>query len=224
MLQKYLLVYRSTQNFFHVQKNPRGFGKWNLAISRRYRKNHKKIRESSNPNTEHRKTEKDQIDNERYKDNEARIDRETLYIWQNDLIIHQVRAGIYELMMSVTHEEVKSAINHLKKNTTPDAYRIMAKHIQPTQESIVPPLTKCIYGKQDYRAFVPATTSKRGSVHTGSVKGKYPRIQSDHSNNSVYTIQTKLNNLLDTTQNSLQGGFTAKTTLSNAAISNTSTS
>ena len=46
--------------------------------------------------------------------------------------------------MPVTHNEVESAINHLKKNKAPDAYGITAEHIQLAQESLIPILTSLV--------------------------------------------------------------------------------
>ena len=62
-------------------------------------------------------------------------------VFLNDLIIHQVCTEINKPEMPVTHDEVESAINHLKKNKAPDAYGITTEHIQLAQESLIPILT-----------------------------------------------------------------------------------
>ena len=62
----------------------------------------------------------------------------------NDILIQQVCSDINEPVIPVSHEEVKCAFNHLKKNKAPDAYGITSEHIQLAQETLIPLLTSLV--------------------------------------------------------------------------------
>ena len=146
-------------------------------------------------------------------------------VFLNDLIIHQVCTEINEPVMPVTHDEVESAINHLKKNKAPDAYGITAEHIQLAQESLIPILTSLV-NKTIELGSLPQHL-KEGVLTPVLKKGKDQKIPSSYRGITVttvfskileHTIQTRLDSLLGPTQSSLQRGFTAKTSPLNAAF------
>ena len=62
----------------------------------------------------------------------------------NDLLIQQMCRDVNKPVLPVTHDEVKDAIKHLKKNKSPDAYGITAEHVQLARKYLPPLITAFI--------------------------------------------------------------------------------
>ena len=143
----------------------------------------------------------------------------------NDLLIQQICRDVNEPILPVTHEEVREAIKHLKKNKAPDAYGITAEHVQMAKESLVPIITAMINSTIQQGALPQHL--KEGVLTPVLKKGKDQKVPSNYRGITVttifskileHTLQTRLNTVLDDTQSTLQRGFTAKTSPLNAAF------
>ena len=143
----------------------------------------------------------------------------------NDLLIQQICRDVNEPILPVTHEEVREAIKHLKKNKAPDAYGITAEHVQMAKESLVPIITAMINSTIQQGALPQHL--KEGVLTPVLKKGKDQKVPSNYRGITVttifskileHTLQTRLNTILDDTQSKLQRGFTAKTSPLNAAF------
>ena len=143
----------------------------------------------------------------------------------NDLLIQQICRDVNEPILPVTHEEVREAIQHLKKNKAPDAYGITAEHVQMAKESLVPIITAMINSTIQQGALPQHL--KEGVLTPVLKKGKDQKVPSNYRGITVttifskileHTLQTRLNTILDDTQSKLQRGFTAKTSPLNAAF------
>ena len=153
---------------------------------------------------------------------DTKLEEQTI---MNDLLIQQVCSDINEPIIPISHEEVKNAINQLKKNKAPDAYGITAEHLQLAQETLIPLLTSMV-NKTIEAGSLPQHL-KEGVLTPVLKKGKDQKIPSNYRGITVTTVfskilehslQTRLNNLLDAWQSQLQRGFTAKTSPLNAAF------
>ena len=143
----------------------------------------------------------------------------------NDILIQQLCTNINEPILPITHEETRTAIKKLKKNKAPDAYGITAEHIQLAEDTLVPLLTTL--ANRTIESGTLPHHLKEGVLTPVLKKGKDQKIPSNYRGITVTTIfskilehalQTRLNNILDTTQSKLQRGFTSKTSPLNAAF------
>ena len=106
----------------------------------------------------------------------------------NDLLIQQICRDVNEPILPVTHEEVREAIKHLKKNKAPDAYGITAEHVQMAKESLVPIITAMINSTIQQGALPQHL--KEGVLTPVLKKGKDQKIPSNYRGITVTTNPT----------------------------------
>ena len=120
---------------------------------------------------------------------------------------------------------MEEAIKQLKKNKASDAYGLTSEHIQLAKDSLVPIIRAMINSTIQYGTLPQHL--KEGILTPVLKKGKDQKIPANYRGITVtsvfskileHTLQTRLNIILDESQNKLQRGFTAKTSPLNAAF------